>query len=67
MDSQFFKVSEDEKLNKKQLMTIFGGNGVDDDGDHSGPKPLKPTRPTDPTPPLPPFPTIPTVPPSGGK
>lgn len=55
MDSQFFGVSNDEKLNKKQLMSILGGSGIDADGDHSGPKPLKPTRPTVPTPPLPPI------------
>ena len=62
MDLLFFTISEDEKLNKKQLTTILGGNGVDDDGDHTGPKTLKPTRPTDPPPPQPPFPTIPTIP-----
>jgi hypothetical protein len=50
MSTKFSKFSSQEKLSRKQLITVFGGSGTGTDGDddHDGPKILKPVRPTDP-------------------
>lgn len=44
MKTNFLKFSNQEKLSRVQLMSIFGGDG--DDYDHTGPKILRPVRPT---------------------
>lgn len=46
MTTKFLNFSKQEKLSKKQLTIIYGGNS--DDDDHTGPKVLKPNRPTSP-------------------
>lgn len=44
------KFSSQEKLSKKQLITVIGGTGTDgSNDDHELPKPYKPLRPTSPT------------------
>ncbi len=50
MSTKFSEFSNQEKLSKKQLMSVLGGTATnDDDDDHTGPKVLKPVRPSSPT------------------
>ncbi len=47
MSTKFSEFTNQEKLSKKQLMTVLGGTLTNnDDDDHTGPKILKPVRPT---------------------